>query len=164
MSKMRWYIFYINFTFSKIIEQLTVHFLFYNAWGIILQFNAKAHDIKWKLGPPCNESNFNLSPAILVLFLIDNSPRLFSLAPLLTIVTQSLLLARAGLFNLPREKVEKTWICNRHRHWLGILWDVHLTPQCLSAVAMRWDSFGFFTTNRVFVLCTSPILYITTKW
>ena len=86
---MRWYIFfYINFTFSKIIEQLTVHFLFYNAWGIILQFNAKAHDIKWKLGPPCNESNFNLSPAILVLFLIDNPPRLFSLAPLLTIVTR----------------------------------------------------------------------------
>lgn len=129
---------------------------------LFLQFNGKAHDIKWKLGPPCNESNFNLSHAILVLFLIDNPPRLFSLAPLLTIVTQSLLLARACLFNWPREKVEKMWICNRHRHLLGILWDVHLTPQCLSAVAMRWDSFGFFTTNRVFVLCTSPILCSTT--
>ena len=90
-----------------------------------------------KVRAPCNESNFNLSPAILVLFLIDNPHRLFALAPLLIIVTQSLLLARAGLFNLPREKVEKMWICNRHRHLLGILLDVHLTPQCLSAVAMR---------------------------
>ena len=28
---------------------------------LFLQFNAKAHDIKWKLGPPFNKSNFNLS-------------------------------------------------------------------------------------------------------
>ena len=34
-----------------------------------LQFNAKAHNIKWKLGPPFDKSNFNLSPHILALFL-----------------------------------------------------------------------------------------------
>ena len=27
---------------------------------LLVQFNAKAHDVKWKLGPSCNKSNFNL--------------------------------------------------------------------------------------------------------
>ena len=36
---------------------------------LFLQFNAKAHNIKWKLGPTLDKSNFNLSPHILALFL-----------------------------------------------------------------------------------------------
>jgi len=33
-----------------------------------------------------------------------------------------LILARAGLFNLPREECQKMWICYRHRHMLGRFW------------------------------------------
>ena len=31
---------------------------------LLVQFNAKAHDVKWKLGPSCNKSNFNLIPPL----------------------------------------------------------------------------------------------------
>ena len=41
---------------------------------LFLQFNAKAHDIKRKLGPPCNKSNLNLIPPILALFLLNTPP------------------------------------------------------------------------------------------
>ena len=55
-----------------------VHFLFNNACGIVFMIYAKAQDIKGKLGPPWNKSNFNLSPPILALFLLNAPhPRLF---------------------------------------------------------------------------------------
>ena len=60
---------------------------------LFLQFNAKAHDIKWKLGPPCNKSNLNLIPPILALFLLNTpppSPQLVFQPPLLIIIAQSL--------------------------------------------------------------------------
>ena len=60
---------------------------------LFLQFNAKVHDIKWKLGPPCNKSNFNLSPPILALFVLDSPPPPQSgfSGPLLIIIAQSLI-------------------------------------------------------------------------
>ena len=33
-----------------------------------------------------------------------------------------LILARAGLFNLPRDNLQGMWICYRHRHMLGRFW------------------------------------------
>lgn len=33
-----------------------------------------------------------------------------------------LILARAGLFNLPRTDLQGMWICYRHRHMLGRFW------------------------------------------
>ena len=66
---------------------------FYNACWIVFQFNAKAHDIKWKLGPRCNKSNLNLNPPILALFLLNTPPpppQLVFQPPLLIIIAQSL--------------------------------------------------------------------------
>ena len=61
---------------------------------LFLQFNAKVHDIKWKLRPPCNKSNFNLSPPILALFVLDSNlppPQSGFSGPLLIIIAQSLI-------------------------------------------------------------------------
>ena len=59
---------------------------------LFLQFNAKVHGIKWKLGPPCNKSNFNLSPPILALFVLDSPPPQSGFSgPLLIIIAQSLI-------------------------------------------------------------------------
>ena len=35
---------------------------------------------------------------------------------------KELILARAGLFNLPLEDSQRMWICYRHRHTLGRFW------------------------------------------
>ena len=56
---------------------------------LFLQSNAKAHDIKLKLRPPCNKSNLNLSPPFLGIIFTQYPPSGFS-APLLIIIAQSL--------------------------------------------------------------------------
>ena len=62
--------FYTDFTFSKNIEHWENISRFVMHVELFLLFNAKAHDIKWKLSPPFNNSNFNLSPPYLGIIFI----------------------------------------------------------------------------------------------
>ena len=52
----------INFILSKNIEHWENISCFTMHVELFLQVNAKAHDIKWKLWPPRDKINFNLSP------------------------------------------------------------------------------------------------------
>ena len=84
--------FYINFTFSiaKALFESTFPVL-QCTWNCFYNLMQR-YVTKWKLGPPSNKSNFNLSPPILALFLLNSPPPPpsgFS-ATLLIIIAQSL--------------------------------------------------------------------------
>ena len=64
------FLYKLHIFYSKNIEHWEYISCFTMHVELFLQFNAKAHDIKWKLGPLCNKSNLNLSPPILALFLL----------------------------------------------------------------------------------------------
>ena len=66
--------FNINLTFSTNIEHWEYIPCFTMHVELFLQFNTKAHDVKWKLWPPCDKINFDLSPPILELFLLNALP------------------------------------------------------------------------------------------
>ena len=92
LSDIWWHFFLykLQIFYSKNIEHWEYISCFTMHVELFLQFNAKAHDIKWKLGPPCNKSNLNLSPPILALFLLNTPPPTGFSAPLLIIIAQSL--------------------------------------------------------------------------